>query len=79
MNVYLITVEDHQEGMGYHVCATEADADTLFQKIIKENYFDSEKDTRKDFWEACYRWFWKSQHRDTVTCLKCHVLTEEEV
>ena len=27
MNVYLITVNDHQEGMSYHVCATENVAD----------------------------------------------------
>lgn len=49
MNVYLITVDDHQEGMSYHICATENAADKLFRKIVKEKYFDPEEDTKEDF------------------------------
>ena len=79
MNVYLITVDDHQEGMSYHICATENAADKLFRKIIKEKYFDPEEDTKEDFWEACEQWFWESQYEDIVTYSKCHALTEEEI
>lgn len=79
MDVYLIVVDDHQEGMEYHVCATSAAADKLFQKIVKENYFDPEEDTKKDFEEACEQWFWESQYGDIITCSKCHALSEEEI
>lgn len=79
MDVYLIVVDDHQEGMEYHVCATLATANKLFQKIIKENYFDLEEDTKEDFEEACEQWFWESQYGDIITCSKCHALSEEEI
>lgn len=79
MSVYLITINGHQEGKKYYICATETAADKLFRKIIKEKYFDPEKDTKEDFEEACEQWFWESQYEDIVTCLKYHVLTEEEI
>lgn len=79
MDVYLIVVDDHQEGMEYHVCATSAAADKLFQKIVKENYFDPEEDTKEDFEEACEQWFWESQYGDVVSCSECHALNEEEI
>lgn len=77
--VWLIIVDDHQEGMNYHICATEAAADKLFQKIVKENYFEPEEDTKADFEEACEQWFWESQYGDVVTCSQCHALSEEEI
>ena len=79
MNVYLITVNDHQEGMSYHICATENAADKLFRKIVKEKYFPPPDHTKEDFCEACEQWFWESQYEDIVTCSKCHALTEEEI
>ena len=47
MNVYLITVDDHQEGMSYHICATENAADKLFRKIVKKNILIQKKIQRK--------------------------------
>ena len=63
---YLITVDDHYEGMNYYLCATEVAADKLFKKIIKEKYFDPKKDTKEDLEEACYEWYWESRNGDTV-------------
>lgn len=92
--VYLITVDDHYDGMEYYLCDTKAAADKLFKKIVKEKYFDPEEDTEEDFEEACnkgfweskhediityYSWYWESQNTDTVTVLKHQVLTEDEI
>ena len=78
--VYLIMVDDHYDGMEYHLCATEAAADKLFKKIVKdEKYFDPEKDTEEDFKEACYDWYWESRNKDTIMVSKHQVLTEDEI
>ena len=50
-NVYLITVDDLQNGMTCHVCATKAAACNLFEKIVRENYFNPE-DKEEDLVEA---------------------------
>lgn len=77
--VYLITVDDHYDGMEYYFCDTKAAADKLFKKIIKEKYFDSKKDTKEDLEEACCEWYWESLDGDTVMVLKHQVLTEDEI
>ena len=79
MDVYLITVDDHQKSMKkYYICVTKSAADMLFQKIVK-TYFDPKKDTKEDF-DACKQhMFWESQNGDIITCLKYHALTEEEI
>ena len=76
--VYLIMVEDHYGDVEYHLCATEAAADKLFKKIVKEKYFDP-KETEEDFKEACYDWYWESQNKDTIMVSKHQVLTEDEI
>lgn len=76
---YLITVDDHYDGMEYHLCATEAAADKLFKKIIKEKYFDPKKDTKEDLRRACIVWLWKTRDDDIVMVSKYQVLTEDEI
>lgn len=78
MDVYLIVVDDHQEGMEYHVCATLAAANKLFQKIVKENYFYPEEDTKDDFGESCEQWFWDPV-RGCCHMFKVHALKEDEI
>ena len=77
--VYLITVDDYYDGMEYYLCDTEAAADKLFKKIVKEKYFDPKEDTEEDFKKACYSWYWESQNKDTIMVSKHQVLTEDEI
>ena len=77
-NVYVITVDDLYKGTKFHVRATQAGAQNLFKKIIMENYFDSEEDTEKDLEQACYEWYWESQHGHIVTCAKCTAVADGE-
>lgn len=79
MNVYLITVDDIQEGRECYVCATSTAADKLFQKIVKERYFEPGIDAKEDLTEACDHWFWQSRYGDVIECLEYHVLNEDEV
>ena len=80
MDVYLITVDDHQKSMKkYYICVTKSAANMLFNKIIEERYFDSKKDMKEDLKEACNHMFWESQNGDIIACSKYHALTEEEI
>lgn len=77
--IYLIIVDYHYDRSEYYFCATEAAADKLFQKIVKEKYFDPEKDTEEDFKRACSERYWESQHKDMIMVSKRQALTEEEI
>ena len=78
-HAYLITVDHHYDSPDYYLCATEAAADKLFKKILREKYFDPKEDTEEDFKKACYSWYWESQNTDAVMVLKHQVLTEDEI
>ena len=78
MTVYLITVDDLQKGMSYHVCASLTGAENLFKKIVRENYFDPEEDTDEDLKDACAMQFWESKYGDVVKYLKYTAKIEEE-
>ena len=77
-NVYLITVDDLQNGMTYHVCATKTAACNLFEKIVRENYFDTE-DKEEDLVEATVLGCWESKNGDVVKYSKCAATIEEEI
>lgn len=77
-NVYLITVDDLQNGMTYHVRATKTAACILFEKIVRENYFDTE-DKEEDLVEATVLGFWESKNGDVVKYSECAATIEEEI
>ena len=77
-NVYLITVDDLQNGMTYHVRATKTAACNLFEKIVRENYFDTE-DKEEDLVEAIVLGCWESKNGDVVKYSKCAATIEEEI
>ena len=77
-NVYLITVDDLQNGMTYYVRATKTAARNLFEKIVKENYFSSE-DKKEDLIEATVLGCWESKNGDVVKYSKCAATIEEEI
>jgi len=77
-NVYLITVDDLQNGMTYHVRATKTAARNLFEKIVRENYFDTE-DKEEDLVEATVLGCWESKNGDVVKYSKCAATIEEEI
>lgn len=78
MTVYLVTVDDLQKGMSYHVCASLAGAENLFKKIVRENYFDPEEDTEEDLKDACLLTLWESKHGDVVKYSKCTAVADGE-
>ena len=47
--------------MTYHVRATKTAARNLFEKIVKENYFDLVEDTKEDLKEAITLGCWESK------------------
>ena len=77
-NVYLITVDDLQNGMTCHVCATKSAACNLFEKIVRENYFNPE-DKEEDLVEATVLGFWESKNGDVVKYSECAATIEEEI
>ena len=76
-NVYVITVDDLYKGTKFYVRATQAGAENLFKKIVKD-YFDHEENTEKELEEAWDLGFWESEHGHVVTCTKCTAVVEEE-
>lgn len=78
MDVYLITVDDLERGMTYHVRATKTAARNLFEKIVKENYFDLVEDTKEDLKEAITLGCWESKRGDVVKFSKCNAFCEGE-
>ena len=76
-NVYVITVDDLYKGTKFYVRATQAGAENLFKKIVKD-YFDPEEDTEKDLEEACDLGFWESKNGHVVTYTKCTAVAEGE-
>ena len=77
-NVYLITVDDLQNGMTYYVRATKTAACNLFEKIVRENYFNTE-DKEEDLIEATVLGCWESKNGDVVKYSKRAATIEEEI
>ena len=77
-NVYLITVDDLQNGMTYYVRATKTAACNLFEKIVRENYFNTE-DKEEDLIEATVLGCWESKNGDVVKYSECATTIEEEI
>ena len=78
-NVYLITVDDLQNGMTYYVRATKTAACNLFEKIVQEKYFNPEEDKKEDLIEATVLGCWESKNGDVVKYSKCAATIEEEI
>lgn len=79
-NVYVITVDDLYKGTKFYVRATQAGAENLFKKIVKEIYFfdQGERDMKEELEEAWDLGFWESENGNVVTCTKCTAVAEGE-
>lgn len=79
--VWLLVIDDHRNATQYRVCDSRDAAQKLFEKVVRENYFNpgtsSEERLRDQVRSDCGGW--ETDEGDYVTFYELPVLTMDDV
>lgn len=79
--MWLLVIDDHREATQYKLCDSKDAVKMLFEKVVRENYFDPETSSDEQLMDEVKSDYggWETDEDDYITFYELPILTAEDV